>query len=193
MDLSDKIWITRKARIYAERRLQKKAIFSQILMIVYSAVLVFFSIANIYYSFKMFDMLPIFASMSILLASVFLASQRYTERALAMRNCYIHLDELFSKVKRAEEIQNTELLKNFETEYSNILVNVENHTDYDYLCIRYMLRNNDNVTLPKFIWSDYVDIIWAKLWRSILLIIYFLLPFLVIVIWNFFVTYVSKG
>jgi hypothetical protein len=184
--LSDKVWITRKARIFSEQRLNNKAFLSQILMIVYSALLVFLSIWNLFHSNLPLDMLSIFGAIAVLISSVFLISQRYTERALSLRNCYIQLDALYLKVKRAEGTKEMELLAQLESEYFSILTNVENHTDYDYLCLRYSLRNNQETTLPGFRKLDYVSLFWAKLWRFVVLSVYFFLPILVILAWNIF-------
>ena len=189
--LSDKIWVTRKARIYAEKRLLKKAVLSQILMIVYSALLVFFSISNLISENKSFDMLSIFGSIAVLLASVLLASQRYTERSMAMRNCYIQLDVLCTKVIQFEKNNDTDMLLNCESEYSSILANIENHTDYDYLCLRYSLRNNSNTTLPPFRWLDHVKLIWAKFWRGFVTVICFVLPFLILKAWKVYENYIG--
>ena len=103
MSLSDKIWTTRKSRIYAEKRLQRNAILSQILMTIYSAFVVFFSIWNTLHPNDLINIALIFASIAVLVTSIVLSSQRYNERSLAMRNCYIRLDELYSRAKYAEK------------------------------------------------------------------------------------------
>jgi carbon starvation protein CstA len=99
--LSDKIWVTRKARIYAERRLQRKAIISQTLITFYSAFLVCLSIWTLLYPSSQLNTFLVFASITVLVASIVLYSHRYSERSLAMRNCYIRLDELYPRAKRS--------------------------------------------------------------------------------------------
>ena len=187
---SDKIWVTRKTRIYSEQRLQRKNISSLILMIFYSALLVFLSIWNLSHSNESFNILSIFGAIAVLISSVLLISQRYTERALAMRNCYIHLDDFYLKAKRAEEGGNTETLNDLESSYSKILANVENHTDYDYLCLRWSLRNIENTTLPEFKKEDFINFIWAKSWRAIILILLFFMPIFMVILWNIIKAYV---
>ena len=97
-----------------------------------------------------------------------------------MRNCYIRLDELYSKVIRAEESNNSDLVGQLESEYANNLLQIENHTDYDYLCLRYSLRKNKNTTLPTFKCKDYACFYWAKLWRVLLIILILLLPLIIV-------------
>lgn len=182
--LSDKIWVTRKSRIYAEQRLQRKAVMSQILMTVYSAFLVCLAIWNFFHPNDQINVALVFSSIAVLVSSIILSSQRYNERSLAMRNCYIRLDELYSKATRAEQDNDNNLLQQIESEYTSTLLNVENHNDYDYLCLRLSLRNNQKTTLPTFTRIDYLRYFWEKFWRMFLILIYFFLPGLLVVLWG---------
>ena len=182
--LSDKIWVTKKARIYAERRLRRKAFFSEMLMVFYSALLVILSIWNLTHPNKGLDMLLVSGAIVVLVTTVFLSSQRFAERALSMRSCYIRLDGLYSKVKRAEEEKDFKILTHYESEYSGILDNVENHTEYDYLCLRYSLRNNQETTLPKFRIVDYVVFFMHKGLRFLFIVLCVILPIAVPILWS---------
>jgi hypothetical protein len=184
--LSDKIWVTRKARIYAERRLQRKAIISQTLITFYSAFLVCLSIWTLLYPSSQLNTFLVFASITVLVASIVLYSHRYSERSLAMRNCYIRLDELYARAKRSEQTQDYESLIGIESEYASLLLNVENHTDYDYLRFRVSLPRQDNseTTLPALTKLEYVRYLIGKLIRVLLIIFYFTLPGLLGVAWN---------
>ncbi len=184
--LSDKIWITRKSRIYTEQRLLQKNLISQILIIFYSSLLVFLTIWNLKYPYDHVNILLVIGSIAVLIASITVSSQKYLERSLAMRNCYIKLDELYSKVVRAEESNNSELIQQLESEYTANILNVENHSDYDYLCLRLSLRNNNKTTLPAFRISDYFQYIIQKGWRVLLVFFYFVLPFAIAYLWNFY-------
>lgn len=184
--LSDKIWVTRKARIYAERRLQRKAIISQTLITFYSAVLVCLSIWTLLYPSSQLNTFLVFASITVLVASIVLYSHRYSERSLAMRNCYIRLDELYPRAKRSEQAQDYESLIGIESEYASLLLNVENHTDYDYLCFRLSLprQENSETTLPPLTKLEYLRYVIGKLIRVLLILFYFTLPGLLGVAWN---------
>lgn len=181
--LSDKIWVTRKIRIYTEQRLQRTATIAQALMVAYSLALVSLSIWNLQSNLRNLNVISAFASIVVLVLSVYLTAQKYSERSIAMRNCYIQLDELYSRVKRAERDSDTSKLENFESEYSSLLINIENHSEYDYLSLRYSLRDATDTTLPPFNRHDHLWYLWGRAWRGILAAILFAisLPFIILV------------
>lgn len=189
--ISDKIWITRKTRIYTEQRLLKKASITQAVMIFYSFLLVSLSIWTLVNPDKHLEIYLIFSSMAVLISSIFISSQRYSERAMMIRNCYIRLDELYSRAIRIEKMNDEEKTSQIESEYTNILINVENHSDYDYLCMIYSLKNNKDSNLPKFTSIDYVRYFYSRIIRGLITIIIFVLPFIVSYIWLKVVKYVS--
>jgi len=61
-DLSDKIWTTRKSRIYTEKRLLQNEKLSQILTIWYSLCVVFYSIWSYAHDNSNIDLLILFAA-----------------------------------------------------------------------------------------------------------------------------------
>lgn len=183
--LSDKIWITRKTRIYTEQHLLSSNMVSNLLVIWYSFLLVGFTIWNLKYPDEHLNILLVFESIAVLVASIIVISQKYLERSLAIKSCYIKLDELFSNVKRAEEKKNEILIQALEREYSDIILNVENHTDYDFLCLRFSLRNN-TTTLPKFKPNDYAQYFVEKAGRILLVLFFISLPFIITFIWGLF-------
>ena len=173
--LSDKIWVTRKTRIYTEQRLIKANMISNFLVIWYSFFLVCLTIWNLQFPDEKANIFLAFGSIAVLVASTVVASQKFSERSLAVRNCYLKLDELYFKVKEAEEKQelDDDRIQEFEREYLVILQNVENHSEFDYLCLRVSLRNNKNTTLPEFTTCDWIVYIFEKIWRMLLHIFYF--------------------
>jgi len=189
--LSDKIWITRKARIYSEKRLQRKAILSQIIITWYSFLFISLSIVNLAYKSQKVGILLIVGSIAVVISSILLTSRKFIDRSLAMRNCYIRLDELFAKVKNAEELQDHKLIQQIESEYATLLLNVENHTDYDYFCLRYSLRSNEKTTLPKFTKLDSVIFYCEKFWRFMVIAFCFVWPILIFYLWDLIISYVS--
>lgn len=182
--LSDKIWITRKSRIFTEQRLLYKNRLSQILITFYSSVLVFLTIWNLKYPDSNLEILLVIGSIAVLVISVTISSQNYLERSLAMRNCYIKLDELYSKIVRAEKDNNYELIQYLESEYTSNILNIENHVEFDYLCLRFSLRNNKKTTLPVFTISDYCRYFFEKGWRVFLTLFFILLPIIVTFFWK---------
>lgn len=189
--LSDKIWITRKARIYCERRLRFRSQLSQILIIYYSLLLVLCSLWNLTYSStQIVNLILIFGSLAVLVFSVYIYSQKYEERSIAMRNCYINLDKIYLDIKRAEENNDIDKIKQFHSEYSSVLSNIENHSDYDYLCLRYSLRAQQT-TLQPFTGWDYVHYLLEICFRWIIIFLFFLIPFIMVLIWFVAQKYVS--
>lgn len=182
--LSDKIWVTRKARIYTEQRLLNSNSISNFLIVWYSLILVFLTIWNLEYPNEYINIFLVFGSIALLIASTVVTSQKYLERSLAVRNCYVKLDELYSKVIIAEQKENVDQIQELKTEYSAIIQNVENHSDYDYLCLRFSLRNNKKTTLPEFNWVNCLIYIFNKIWRYLITFLYFVLPFGLAYIWG---------
>jgi SMODS and SLOG-associating 2TM effector domain family 5 len=176
--LSDRIWITKKTRIYSEKRFENNKLISQILLTYYSLVLVFFSVWNLLANDQQLNLILVFSSISLLVVSIFLSSQRYTERSIAMHNCYIKLDEIYSKLTRAEKGNEMDKIIQLETEYSGILLNIENHLEFDYLTFRFSQRNNSETTLPKFERMDYFSYYFGILWRLGFTLLNLLIPFI---------------
>jgi hypothetical protein len=160
---------------------------SDFLIIFYSSALVLLTIWNLQYPNENLDILLVFGSIAVLVASITVSSQKYLERSLAIRNCYIKLDELYSKVKRAEKDNNIDLIQELESEYSATIQNVENHSDYDYLCLRFGLRNSKETTLPEFRKSDYAQYVLERVWRTLLVLFYFVFPLLIAILWNLYI------
>lgn len=162
-------------------RLQLYDMLSKIFMIFFSLFLVFLSIWNFIYPSQYSGFLLICCAIALLAVSIFLSSQKFGERALSMRNCYLRLDDLYFKVKNAEE-GNSESLQEFNTIYNDILRNIENHSEYDYLRLKFSLRNKET-TLPPFSKIDYCSLIIRTLIFGICILAVFLLPFIVQIIW----------
>jgi len=177
MKLSDKIWITRKARINAELRFNKSDRIAKVLITYYSSFLVICSVLNLNYSSEYGSIGLVLGSILVLVTSVFLSSQKFNNRAIAMRNHYLHLQELSSRAIRFEESGNNEGLQKIESEYIYCLSNIENHSEYDFLRLRFNERNN-KTTLPPFSNSLIFKYIYVVTWRTILIVLLFGLPFL---------------
>ena len=160
-------------------------------MIFYSFGLVSISLLNITNPNKFLEIYSIVSAIAVLVLSVFLSSQRYCERAMMIKNCYIKLDKLYLKAIKMEELSDQRKIEQIESEYANILLNVENHSDYDFLSLRYSLRNNKNTNLPRLTFFDFIYYYFSKFFRILITIIIFLLPFIISYIWLKVFNYVS--
>jgi carbon starvation protein CstA len=185
--LSDKIWITRKTRIYTEQRLLSNAFWTQFIMIFYSSLLLVLSIWILVNPSQKVEIFSIFSSVVVLVASIFLSSQQFKERSLAIKNSYIKLEELISRARRAEDSNDVSATISIESEYATILLNVENHTDYDFLAMRYSLRHSET-TLPKLSWGECLTIFAKKVYRFFSLAFLLLLPLIFFIL----IKYVEK-
>ncbi len=173
--LSDKIWTTRKTRIYAEKRLLFNEKISNIVMIWYSLCLVFVSIWSLIHSSQFINIMLLSSSIAILVVSVFLYSQKYSERAVQMRQCYIRLDELAAKSEIAELNNEIASAQNIHETYSDVLSNIENHIDYDYHRFRYSKRNDPQLS-PPFRWEERANYYWEHGLRWVGVLLLFLFP-----------------
>lgn len=183
MKLSDKIWVTRKTRINSEKRLKSYALLSDISIIFYSLLIVFLSISGYIKPNDKINYLTICSSVSLLVISVFISSTKFTERANAMRNCYIRLHELYYKVIESEKHNDSEKLFDYQSYYNDMLLNIENHSDYDFLYLRFDLRKKNDTTLDPFTLSDWIVFILQTFLKYMVFFITIFLPFIILLIW----------
>lgn len=123
----DKIWWTKKARIYSEIRLKQNAKLSQYLLIWYSFVIVCTSIYGLKHELRDYIELGlIFLSIGILVVSIIVNYSRFNERAMEMKRSYEMLNKLHDEAEFFDE-------RTINKEYRNILELSENHKDIDYL------------------------------------------------------------
>lgn len=127
-DFSRKVYITYKSRINAAERLKNTEKFIQGINIYYSifmTVLAIYSVIN--NSNRLSLMITIF-SVIITITIVYLASQKYGERAKSLKNNYIALSRLYACIQCKTE----EELEKYNDEYRDLLDASENHSEYDY-------------------------------------------------------------
>ncbi len=65
------------------------------------------------------------------------------------------------------------------TEYNKALTSVENHTPYDYLCLRFEKRKDKDTTLPKMTFIDYFSYFGSKIAFLFLLVLLATSPFII--------------
>jgi hypothetical protein len=122
------------------------------------------------------NLLAVFASIIVLVLSVYLSTQNFAERSIAMRNCYIKLRELYQRALRQENNDDIEGLEKIESEYSSLLMNIENHSEFDYLSFRYSVKDKEDTTLEPFSCSDRIRYYWEKAYRGALVVLAFVIP-----------------
>ena len=128
MILKDKIWWTKEARIYAEKRLRFNDMHSQIILIWYS----FSSVAiSIYYLGDTKQ--PIFISkiwiifsVLVLTASIMINSFSFKERARNLKENYQKLDDLYNNYYFLKKSQRLKA-------YTDLIVACENHERIDHI------------------------------------------------------------
>ncbi|WP_141694276.1 SLATT domain-containing protein [Desulfosporosinus sp. BG] len=91
-----KIWITRKCRIVASERLENAELYAQFIFVYYSVILVSLSIWTLFpeHSNSTLSLISVIASIGLLSVSLFITSRNYKNRALALKSCYIKLENL---------------------------------------------------------------------------------------------------
>lgn len=184
--LSDRIWITRKTRIYTEKRLKNNELVAELLMIWYSLFLVVISVCSLRTQGADISLLCTIGSIFVLVTSIYVSAQRYAGRAAAMKSHYISLELLEFNVRNAENNENKDELKKLEKSYCDFLNSVENHSDWDYLKLRFTRRNDPDTTLGSFNNYDHF-IYWCEYTlRTVLIFILFIFPILISLIFYFF-------
>lgn len=121
----ERIFLTYKARITAENRMKRMALWSQIIVAWYSVWITAVSLADISDRYTVRDggVVTTFLSTAILTASIFLYGQRYEIRGAGFRECYLKLRELYDS--------NDDVAKVLKV-YNDLLPSYENHSRSDY-------------------------------------------------------------
>ncbi|OME52813.1 MULTISPECIES: SLATT domain-containing protein [Paenibacillus] len=171
--LSDKIWVTRKARINAEERLKEFDLLTQILINYYTLVIVGLSIWTLYdaSNAKLISVITIIASVLLFGLSIFVNSRDFKLRALSFKSCYIKLDELYNEcelLKDSLENLDANEITNIQNRHNKIMNSIENHNPMDYLKV----LNNIN----KISKSDWCYYYYKKTLSIALITIIILIP-----------------
>ena len=148
-DLSTRIYATRKARIHAEERLLRYGLLSKLALASYALASVILGIGacflDIIYDeatmMKIGEMeigppgqvagwMSLLVAVVLLPISTLVSAQRFSERALLMRACYVHLTQL-AEDERAQG-DNCEKKAEIFKSFCLILALTENHHEMDY-------------------------------------------------------------
>ncbi|MED0681608.1 SLATT domain-containing protein [Bacillus sp. 22446] len=147
----NRIWITKKARMEAEARLNRNNLFAQLLVNYYTFVVLAFSIWTLVSQDKVMSLLTVIASVGLFGVSIFVSSAGFREKALQFKDSYSNLNELEFELNNLLRISDSigiyeliKRLKEYEIQYNNILNKIDNHKDVDYIKVR--LKHQSNIT-----------------------------------------------
>lgn len=138
-NVQDKIWITSRIRMMAERRLLRYNNWSLFLLAYYSVFTVILSVFPEYFKnyYKYFDGITVTASVAVLVASLVVSGFRFERTASLYRDCYLSLQRLYEDDGDARSKQKP---------YADILVVCPNHSNgdyYDFLFTRIILEGKE--------------------------------------------------
>ncbi len=182
MKLSDRIWITRKSRIESESRLKRNELLSQILIVYFSVCNIIFVILDIKDTNQDYSYQLLIASIITLSISIFLPSRRFAERALSFKKCYIGLYSLLQRANKLEKLEQDNLqgeedsFDRIDSEYQDLLTDHENHSQNDYYVAVFNNLGPESIFHLKK--TEWITLILYKLRRSVALLLFFGIPFL---------------
>lgn len=132
--LVSRIWKTKKARMNAEERLLKINNTLQWLMLCYTLLITFLSVFSLIQSIDWLNYSIVISSIAITVLSIFINSQNYVQRAYEMRLNYTKLGEIEYELTVIEKtLLSSQTLIDFNKKYQELLREVENHKEEDYL------------------------------------------------------------
>ncbi|WP_083464290.1 SLATT domain-containing protein [Phaeobacter sp. 11ANDIMAR09] len=158
IEVKDRIWITCKSRIYAERRFRRYDVISHLALSMLSIIVIAITLLR--------DLLPaevpldaytVVYSVFILAASIIVFGFKFGEIATLHRECYLRLQRLHDSNENASELLQ---------QYHDILSSYPNHSDTDYesLVIGRTFPNKKNMHSPTgtpISWSFWMLVRWA--------------------------------
>lgn len=158
--LSDRMWITRKARINMEKRLLLDLRIYTYLIPWYSVVLIAVSVLPSTVNDTLKNSISVLGSIIILVASLLLSQRDYRQECRLIKEQYIKIANLINDAVTAET--NNESTDAIENEYSLLLQSTENHSEYDYkkVVIECKLRKianpDEKYTVPSPSFFDWI-------------------------------------
>jgi hypothetical protein len=180
-NLKDRIWFTRIARIYSEKRLLRNEHHSQLLLMFYSVYIIALSVTQL--KFKPIpddasSVLGIILSVTLFGLSFHLSARRFSDRAQSFKENYTHLQELSGRLELAEcksdpaELQ--KVIEYVQAEYRSAIAYNENHTTMDDRCARF--DYGKNLTSRELTCWDYFCVITYSVGRYLSLAILYTAP-----------------
>lgn len=179
--LRDRIWFTRIARIYAEKRLLRNELHSQLLLMAYSVYNIAVAVTLLKYKPISDDagaILGIVLSVALFGLSFQLTARNFSVRAQRFKENYTLLQELLGRLELAELQTNQaileETIKQVQDEYGRAIVGCENHTTLDDRCARYQYGSSLTTREPTC--REKISVFGYSIGRYIVLGLLYMLP-----------------
>ncbi len=169
--MKDSIWFTYKARIQAAQRLSSNDFHSQTLLVWYAFVSASLSIVTLRYP-QVFgsdtDLTAAVLGVGLLVLSMFVTSQDFRGRSIAMRSNYLALQALHNSMGQTSTTV-ADISK-----YNELLSAVENHTELDDK--RFRVFHKGQSTRP-FTNREYLEVHAYLVVRTTILTLLYTTPF----------------
>ncbi|PGE15001.1 hypothetical protein COM64_23090 [Bacillus toyonensis] len=152
--MDNRVWVTKKARMEAEARMNQNHLFTQLLINYYTFIVLAFSIGTLVSQDTKMSLLTVNASVGLFGLSIFIGAMGYREKALQYKESYLSLNELEFNLKyllrneKQEKDTIIEELKGYEKKYTEVLTKSENHKDIDY--IKVLIKHDMKVSTTDF-------------------------------------------
>ncbi|MGS2751026.1 SLATT domain-containing protein [Bacillus zanthoxyli] len=152
--MDNRVWVTKKARMEAEARMNQNHLFTQLLINYYTFIVLAFSIGTLVSQDTKMSLLTVNASVGLFGLSIFIGAMGYREKALQYKESYLSLNELEFNLKyllrneKQEKDTIIEELKGYEKKYTEVLTKSENHKDIDY--IKVLIKHDMKVSTRDF-------------------------------------------
>ncbi len=162
--LEDDIWRTRKCRIIASERLNSNERFCRFISIYYSVLTTVLTMINMFgEENKNIDILILIVSIAATNFLLYLDTQNYKDRYLSLKKNYLDLAKLQIKINSVDNKENMDVYNEIALEYNELLREVENHKEYDYIKLQLETKNlKDEVnTKNKIIYYSKVIFNWS--------------------------------
>lgn len=179
--LRDRIWFTRIARIYSEKRLLRNEFHSQLLLMAYSVYNIALAVTLLKYKPISDDagaVLGIILSVALFGLSFHLTARNFSARAQRFKENYTALQELSGRLELAacqsDQVALEDAIKQVQDEYGKAIVGCENHTTLDDRCARYL--TGSGLTTRKLTRWDYVTVVGYSIGRYLVLSLLYVLP-----------------
>ena len=180
--LKDTIWITRISRIHSEKRLLEIENYCRFLNVYYSFFTIVFSLLAFFKKDEFLSLLAIIMSILLLVAILYLDSQKCYERARNFRKDYTSLYELELKLKHISYTENESILT-IEKQYCDLIDSNSNHTTFDYYCA--LADSKEDFKERYFTGWIPLKYYWGIIWRHIMKVLFVILPMFFIICYFF--------
>lgn len=179
--LRDRIWFTRIARIYSEKRLLRNEFHSLLLLMAYSIYNIALAVTLLKYKLISDDagaVLGIVLSVALFGLSFHLTARNFSARAQRFKENYTLLQELLGRLELAEcqtdQAVLEETIKQVQDEYGKAIVGCENHTTLDDRCARHPYGSG--LTTRKITPWECISVFGYSIGRYIALGLLYMLP-----------------